>query len=86
MTSDSTLVINGKTPSAAAAASMASVSSVTWGSWTLHVALTVLALLLERVAEHLVQLASDGYSKPGIRRHLQAVDRFGCWLAMQGTG
>lgn len=35
------------------------------------------------VDEYLVQLARDGHSKPGIRRHLQAVDRFGCWLAMQ---
>ena len=33
---------------------------------------------------YLTQLASDGYSTHGIRRHLQAVDRFGCWLAAQG--
>jgi site-specific recombinase XerD len=35
------------------------------------------------VDEYLAQLANDGYSKLGIRRHLQAVDRFGCWLAGQ---
>ncbi len=33
---------------------------------------------------YLTELASDGYSTHGIRRHLQAVDRFGCWLAAQG--
>lgn len=32
---------------------------------------------------YLAQLASDGYSKHGIRRHIQALDRFGCWLAGQ---
>lgn len=32
---------------------------------------------------YLAQLASEGYSKHGIRRHIQAVDRFGCWLAAQ---
>ena len=32
---------------------------------------------------YLAQLASDGYSKHGIRRHIQAIDRFGCWLAGQ---
>jgi len=32
---------------------------------------------------YLAQLVSDGYSKHGIRRHVHAVDRFGCWLAKQ---
>ena len=32
---------------------------------------------------YLAKLANDGYSKHGIRRHIQAVDRFGCWLAGQ---
>lgn len=32
---------------------------------------------------YLAQLANDGYSRLGIRRHLQAVDRFGCWLGAQ---
>lgn len=32
---------------------------------------------------YLAQLANDGYSRLGIRRHLQALDRFGCWLAAQ---
>lgn len=32
---------------------------------------------------YLAQLASDGYSNHGIRRHIHGVDRFGCWLAGQ---
>jgi len=36
------------------------------------------------VDRYLARLARDGYSRHGIRRHLQAVDRFGCWLARQG--
>ena len=35
------------------------------------------------VEGYLAQLADDGYSRLGIRRHLQALDRFGCWLAAE---